>query len=193
MNTSTNYKEKEEFEVKNGDIEMENNVKDNDILTVIVGYEEKKEFEAKLNKFLEKNNGMLLENHVILRNSLHGALHILNVVIPNLNEKIDEYNTDFNEGFSHINPVINKNSENSFTIDFSAQNKQVTYDFDEIYNKLINFKGNYDVEYENMARELGLYDFVTSIEDELYTEWDKAIDNFRFSESLDDVIEHELG
>ena len=45
----------------------------------------------------------------------------------------------------------------------------------KIYNKLINCKGNYDLE-SDMAKELGLYDFVTSIEDELYTERDKAID-----------------
>lgn len=61
-----------------------------------------------------------------------------------------------------------------------------------MYNKLVNFKDNYDLE-SDMAKELGLYDFVTSIEDELYTEWDKAIDNCHFSESLDDVVEHELG
>lgn len=108
-------------------------------------------------------------------NSLQAVPHIMNVVIPNLNDKIDEYNNDFDGQFLPVTPIVNKNSQNSFTINFTAQNKQVTYDFDEIYNKLVNFKGNYDLE-SDMAKELGLYEFVTSIEDELYTERDKAID-----------------
>ena len=155
-------------------------------------YKEKKEFETKLNEFLKENENILLKNHVFFRNSLQAVPHIMNVVIPNLNEKIDEYNTDFDEQFLPVTPIVNKNSQNSFTINFAAQNKQVTYDFDEIYNKLINFKGNYDLE-SDMAKELGLYEFVSSIEDKLYTEWDKAIDNCHFSESLDNVVEHELG
>ena len=155
-------------------------------------YKEKKEFETKLNEFLKENEDMLLKNHVLFRNSLQAVPHIMNVVIPNLNEKIDEYNTDFDEQFLPITPIVNKNSQNSFTINFTAQNKQITYDFDEIYNKLVNFKGNYDLE-SDMAKELGLYKFVSSIEDKLYTEWDKAIDNCHFSESLNDVVEHELG
>ena len=89
--------------------------------------------------------------------------------------KIDEYNNDFDGQFLPVTPIVNKNSQNSFTINFTAQNKQVTYDFDEMYNKLVNFKDNYDLE-SDMAKELGLYEFVTSIEDELYTERDKAID-----------------
>lgn len=171
---------------------MKNNVKDDDMLMVIVGHKEKKEFETKLNEFLKENEDMLLKNHVFFRNSLQTVPHIINVVIPNLNEKIDEYNNDFDGQFLPVTPIVNKNSQNSFTINFTAQNKQVTYDFDEMYNKLVNFKDNYDLE-SDMAKELGLYDFVTSIEDELYTEWDKAIDNCHFSESLDDVVEHELG
>ncbi len=171
---------------------MKNNVKDDDMLMVIVGHKEKKEFETKLNEFLKENEDMLLKNHVFFRNSLQAVPHIMNIVIPNLNEKIDEYNNDFDEQFLLVTPIVNKNSQNSFTINFTAQNKQVTYDFDEMYNKLVNFKGNYDLE-SDMAKELGLYEFVTSIEDELYTEWDKAIDNCHFSESLDDVVEHELG
>lgn len=171
---------------------MKNNVKDDDMLMVIVGYEEKKEFETKLNAFLKENEDMLLKNHVFFRNSLQAVPHIINVVIPNLNEKIDEYNNDFDGLFLSVTPIVNKNSQNSFTINFITRNKQVTYDFDEMYNKLVNFKDNYDLE-SDMAKELGLYDFVTSIEDELYTEWDKAIDNCHFSESLDDVVEHELG
>lgn len=171
---------------------MKNNVKDDDMLMVIVGHKEKKEFETKLNEFLKENEDMLLKNHVFFRNSLQAVSHIMNIVIPNLNEKIDEYNNDFDEQFLLVTPIVNKNSQNSFTINFTAQNKQVTYDFDEMYNKLVNFKGNYDLE-SDMAKELGLYEFVTSIEDELYTEWDKAIDNCHFSESLDDVVEHELG
>lgn len=171
---------------------MKNNVKDDDMLMVIVGHKEKKEFETKLNEFLKENEDMLLKNHVFFRNSLQAVPHIMNVVIPNLNDKIDEYNNDFDGQFLPVTPIVNKNSQNSFTINFTAQNKQVTYDFDEIYNKLVNFKDNYDLE-SDMAKELGLYDFVTSIEDELYTEWDKAIDNCHFSESLDDVVEHELG
>lgn len=154
---------------------MKNNVKDDDMLMVIVGHKEKKEFETKLNEFLKENEDMLLKNHVFFRNSLQAVPHIMNVVIPNLNDKIDEYNNDFDGQFLPVTPKVNKNSQNSFTIDFIAQNKQVTYDFDEIYNKLINFKGNYDLE-SDMAKELGLYDFITSIEDELYTERDKAID-----------------
>lgn len=154
----------------------------------------KKEFETKLNEFLKENEDMLLKNHVFLRNSLQEVPHIINCIIPIVNEKIVEYNNDFNKTFPYLNPVINKNSENSFTINFSTQNKQVTYDFDEMYNKLVNFKGNYDLE-SDMAKELGLVDFVTSIEDKLYTEWDKAkiIAVCRFSESLDDDMEHELG
>lgn len=171
---------------------MKNNVKDDDMLMVIVGYEEKKEFETKLNEFLKENEDMLLKNHVFFRNSLQAVPHIINVVIPNLNEKIDEYNNDFDGLFLSVTPIVNKNSQNSFTINFITRNKQVTYDFDKIYNKLVNCKGNYDLE-SDMAKELGLYEFVTSIEDELYTEWDKAIDNCHFSESLDDVVEHELG
>lgn len=153
----------------------------------------KKEFETKLNEFLKENEDMLLKNHVFLRNSLQEVPHIINCIIPIVNEKIVEYNNDFNKTFPYLNPVINKNSENSFTINFSTQNKQVTYDFDEMYNKLVNFKGNYDLE-SDMAIELGLVDFVTSIEDKLYTEWDKAkiIAVCRFSESLDDDMEHEL-
>ncbi len=154
---------------------MKNNVKDDDMLMVIVGHKEKKEFETKLNEFLKENEDMLLKNHVFFRNSLQAVPHIMNVVIPNLNDKIDEYNNDFDGQFLPVTPKVNKNSQNSFTIDFIAQNKQVTYDFDEIYNKLINFKGNYDLE-SDMAKELGLYEFITSIEDELYTERDKAID-----------------
>lgn len=154
---------------------MKNNVKDDDMLMVIVGHKEKKEFETKLNEFLKENEDMLLKNHVFFRNSLQAVPHIMNVVIPNLNDKIDEYNNDFDGQFLLVTPKVNKNSQNSFTIDFIAQNKQVTYDFDEIYNKLINFKGNYDLE-SDMAKELGLYEFITSIEDELYTERDKAID-----------------
>lgn len=155
-------------------------------------YKEKKEFETKLNEFLKENEDMLLKNHVLFRNSLQAVPHIMTVVIPNLNEKIDEYNTDFDEQFLPVTPIVNKNSQNSFTINFTAQNKQITYDFDEIYNKLVNFKGNYDLE-SDMAKELGLYEFVSSIENKLYTEWDKAIDNCHFSESLDNVVEHELG
>lgn len=154
-------------------------------------YKEKKEFEIKLNEFLKENEDMLLKNHVFFRNSLQAVPHIMNVVIPNLNEKINEYNTDFTADFPYLNPVISKNSENSFTISFSAQDKQVTYDFDKLY-KLINFK-DYNLEYENIEKELGLYEFVSSIENKLYTEWDKAIDNCHFSESLDNVVEHELG
>lgn len=154
---------------------MKNNVKDDDMLMVIVGHKEKKEFETKLNEFLKENEDMLLKNHVFFRNSLQAVPHIMNVVIPILNDKIDEYNNDFDGQFLPVTPKVNKNSQNSFTIDFIAQNKQVTYDFDEIYNKLINFKGNYDLE-SDMAKELGLYEFITSIEDELYTERDKAID-----------------
>lgn len=133
---------------------MENNVKDNDMLMVIVGHKEKKEFETKLNEFLKENEDMLLKNHVFFRNSLQAVPHIMNVVIPNLNDKIDEYNNDFDGQFLPVTPIVNKNSQNSFTI---------------------NFKGNYDLE-SDMAKELGLYEFVTSIEDELYTERDKAID-----------------
>lgn len=133
---------------------MENNVKDNDMLMVIVGHKEKKEFETKLNEFLKENEDMLLKNHVFFRNSLQAVSHIMNVVIPNLNDKIDEYNNDFDGQFLPVTPIVNKNSQNSFTI---------------------NFKGNYDLE-SDMAKELGLYEFVTSIEDELYTERDKAID-----------------
>ena len=109
-------------------------------------------------------------------------------------KKINEYNTDFNADFPYLNPVISKNSENSFTINFAAQDKQVTYDFDKLY-KLINFK-DYNLEYleyKNLEKEIGLHEFVSSIEDKLYTEWDKAIDNCHFSESLNDVVEHELG
>lgn len=157
-------------------------------------YKEKKEFETKLNEFLKENEDMLLKNHVLFRNSLQAVPHIMTVVIPNLNEKINEYNTDFNADFPYLNPVISKNSENSFTINFAAQDKQVTYDFDKLY-KLINFK-DYNLEYleyKNLEKEIGLHEFVSSIEDKLYTEWDKAIDNCHFSESLDDVVEHELG
>lgn len=46
---------------------MENNVKDNDMLMVIVGHKEKKEFETKLNEFLKENEDMLLKNHVFFR------------------------------------------------------------------------------------------------------------------------------
>ena len=113
-----------------------------------------------------------------------------------LDEKFNdnEYTTDFNADFPYLNPVISKNSENSFTINFAAQDKQVTYDFDKLY-KLINFK-DYNLEYleyKNLEKEIGLHEFVSSIEDKLYTEWDKAIDNCHFSESLNDVVEHELG
>lgn len=173
---------------------MENNVKDNDMLMVIVGYKEKKEFEIKLNEFLKENEDMLLKNHVFFRNSLQAVPHIMNVVIPNLNDKIDEYNNDFDGQFLPVTPIVNKNSQNSFTINFTAQDKQVTYDFDKLY-KLINFK-DYNLEYleyKNLEKEIGLHEFVSSIEDKLYTEWDKAIDNCHFSESLDDVVEHELG
>lgn len=169
------------------DEEWSNDINDNCIKSV------KKEFETKLNEFLKENEDMLLKNHVFLRNSLQEVPHIINCIIPIVNEKIVEYNNDFNKTFPYLNPVINKNSENSFTINFSTQNKQVTYDFDEMYNKLVNFKGNYDLE-SDMAKELGLVDFVTSIEDKLYTEWDKAkiIAVCCFSESLDDDMEHEL-
>ena len=119
---------------------MENNVKDNDMLMVIVGHKEKKEFETKLNEFLKENEDMLLKNHVFFRNSLQAVPHIMNVVIPNLNDKIDEYNNDFDGQFLPVTPIVNKNSQNSFTINFTAQNKQVTYDFDEIYNKLVRDK-----------------------------------------------------
>lgn len=168
------------------DEEWSNDINDNCIKSV------KKEFETKLNEFLKENEDMLLKNHVFLRNSLQEVPHIINCIIPIVNEKIVEYNNDFNKTFPYLNPVINKNSENSFTINFSTQNKQVTYDFDEMYNKLVNFKGNYDLE-SDMAKELGLVDFVTSIEDKLYTEWDKAkiIAVCRFSEALDDR-EYEL-
>lgn len=160
------------------EILKEENVKDDDMLMVIVGHKEKKEFETKLNEFLKENEDMLLKNHVFFRNSLQVVPHIINVIIPNLNEKIDEYNNDFDGQFLPVTPIVNKNSQNSFTINFTAQNKQVTYDFDEMYNKLVNFKDNYDLE-SDMAKELGLYDFVTSIEDELYTERDKAIDSLK--------------
>lgn len=152
----------------------------------------KKEFEEKINEFREKNNDMYSGKYVIPQRILDNVLHIMHVVIPNINEKINEYNTDFNADFPYLNPVISKNSENSFTINFSEQDKQVTYDFDKLY-KLINFK-DYNLEYKNLEKEIGLYEFVSSIEDKLYTEWDKAIiDNCHFSESLDDVVEHELG
>lgn len=151
----------------------------------------KKEFEEKINEFRKKNNDMYSGKYVMLQRILDTTLHIMHVAIPNINEKINEYNTDFNADFPYLNPVISKNSENSFTISFPAQDKQVTYDFDKLY-KLINFK-DYNLEYKNIEKELGLYKFVSSIEDKLYTEWDKAIDNCHFSESLNDVVEHELG
>ena len=56
---------------------MENNVKDNDMLMVIVGHKEKKEFETKLNEFLKENEDMLLKNHVFFRNSLQAVPHIM--------------------------------------------------------------------------------------------------------------------
>lgn len=135
---------------------------------------------------------MYSEKYVMPQRILDTTLHIMNVVIPKINEKINEYNTDFNADFPYLNPVISKNSENSFIINFLAQDKQVTYDFDKLY-KLINFK-DYNLEYKNLEKEIGLYDFVTSIEDKLYTEWDKAKIKAvcRFSESLDDDKEHEL-
>lgn len=155
----------------------------------------KKEFKEKINEFRKKNNDMYYDmyskKYVMLQRILDNTIHIMSVVIPNINEKINEYNTDFTADFPYLNPVISKNSENSFTISFSAQDKQVTYDFDKLY-KLINFK-DYNLEYENIEKELGLYEFVSSIENKLYTEWDKAIDNCHFSESLDNVVEHELG
>lgn len=154
----------------------------------------KKEFEEKINEFREKNNDMYSEKYVMPQRILDTTLHIMYVVIPKINEKINEYNTDFNADFPYLNPVISKNSENSFTINFAAQDKQVTYDFDKLY-KLINFK-DYNLEYleyKNLEKEIGLHEFVSSIEDKLYTEWDKAIDNCHFSESLDDIVEHELG
>lgn len=169
---------KKEFKTKSNEF-----FKEYDILMDIVGYKEKKEFETKLNEFLKENEDMLSKNHVFFRNSLQAVPHIINVVIPIVNEKIDEYNNDFDGLFLPLTPIVNKNSQNSFTINFIAQNKQVTYDFDEMYNKLVNCKGNYELE-SNMAKELGLYEFVTSIEDELYTEWDKAEEQ-RYNNTLE--------
>ena len=59
-------------------------------------------------EFLKENEDMLLKNHVLFRNSLQAVPHIMTVVIPNLNEKIDEYNTDFDEQFLPVTPIVNK-------------------------------------------------------------------------------------
>ena len=154
---------------------MENNIK-------------KELFFISLNNFLEKENSI---KETKIFTELKKIPYVLYKYIPFINCGINIYNISFNKHLAELEPIINQQSQNCFSI--IIQNKNFIYDFDELETQISGLEGKALEEYLcKKANELNLYDFVDDIKYKLDKEWQNAIDNNYCEKTDKDVIDYEL-